>query len=47
MEAVVDCVDGYIMAAAAPLLRMQLDTLVRGCYLAHVPLADDPVTSNA
>lgn len=45
VEAVVDCVDGYNLAAAAPLLRMQLDTLVRACYVAHVPLADDVVTA--
>jgi hypothetical protein len=42
-EAVIDCVDGYNLAAAAPLLRMQLDTLVRACYVAHAPLADDVV----
>lgn len=44
-EAVIDCVDGYNLAAAAPLLRMQLDTLVRACYVAHNPQADDVVTA--
>ncbi len=45
VEAVIDCVDGYNLAAAAPLLRMQLDTLVRACYVARVALADDVVTA--
>lgn len=45
VEAVVDCVDGYNLAAAAPLLRLQLDTVVRACYVAHAPLADDVVTA--
>jgi len=45
VEAVIDCVDGYNLAAAAPLLRLQLDTLVRACYVAHHPLADEVVTA--
>lgn len=45
VEAVVDCVDGYNLAAAAPLLRMQLDTLVRACYVAYAPQADEVVTA--
>lgn len=45
VEAVIDCVDAYNLAAAAPLLRMQLDTLVRACYVVHAPVADDVVTA--
>lgn len=45
VEAVIDCVDGYNLAAAAPLLRLQLDTLVRACYVARHPLADDVVNA--
>lgn len=43
VEAVIDCVDSYNLAAAAPLLRMQLDSLTRVCYVANAPLADDLV----
>lgn len=43
VEAVIDCVDAFNLAAAAPLLRMQLDTLVRASYVANSPLADDIV----
>ncbi|HEV2640046.1 MAG TPA: hypothetical protein VGX23_33235 [Actinocrinis sp.] len=45
VEAVIDCVDAYNLVAAAPLLRLQLDTLVRACYVAHAPSADDVVTA--
>jgi hypothetical protein len=43
VEAVIDCVDAYNLVAAAPLLRLQLDTLVRACYVANTPSADDVV----
>lgn len=43
VEAVIDCVDAYNLVAAAPLLRLQLDSLVRACYVAHAPSADDVV----
>lgn len=43
VEAVIDTVDGYNLAAAAPLLRLQLDTLVRASYVANSPNADDVV----
>jgi hypothetical protein len=43
VEAVIDCVDAFNLVAAAPLLRMQLDTMVRASYSAHAPLADDVV----
>ena len=39
----IDCVDAYNLVAAAPLLRMQLDTLVRVCFVTYAPSADDVV----
>jgi hypothetical protein len=36
-----DCVDASNLATAAPLLRMQINTLVRACYAVHAPVADD------
>lgn len=41
VDALVDAVDTYNMHAAAPLLRLQLDTLVRAHYVASCPDADD------
>lgn len=41
VDALIDGVDTYNMHAAAPLLRLQLDTLFRACYLAAGVDADD------
>jgi len=41
VDALIDAVDSYNMHAAAPLLRLQLDTLFRASYLAACPDADD------
>lgn len=41
LDALIDAVDNYNMHAAAPLLRLQLDTLFRACYVAACPDADD------
>lgn len=44
VDALIDLVDGYNLAAAAPILRLQLDSLVRASYVAHAPDADVVVT---
>lgn len=41
VDALIDAVDNYNMHAAAPLLRLQLDTLFRACYLATRADADE------
>lgn len=41
VDALIDAVDTYNMHAAAPLLRLQLDTLFRAHYIASGPDLDD------
>lgn len=41
LDALIDAVDTYNMHAAAPLLRLQLDTLFRAHYIASGPDVDD------
>lgn len=41
VDALIDAIDTYNMHAAAPLLRLQLDTLFRACYVAATADADD------
>lgn len=40
VDAMIEMVDEYNLVAAAPLLRLQLDSLVRASYVAHAPDAD-------
>lgn len=40
VDAMIEMVDNYNLVAAAPLLRLQLDSLVRASYVAHAPDAD-------
>jgi hypothetical protein len=41
VDALIDAVDTYNMHAAAPLLRLQFDTLFRAHYIASGPDLDD------
>jgi len=44
VDGVIDMVDCYNLHAAAPLVRLQLDSLFRASYLARAPRLDDIVT---